>query len=214
MENVSEKTVQLPNTNTAKPEMLQFKIIYWGPGESGKTTNFAVLGERFKSKKISQGFSIETTDNRTLWQDSLYFQFDFTFQIPYKIVIQVATSTGQERFLSTREYVVEGADGAIFVADSDPMRMNSNIRSYNELITFAKQQKIPILTSLNKRDLPNKISIDEFKTMLRLPKAEVDQFGHKIVYETIATEGTGVVEIFNDMIERILYNYFSKNTVK
>lgn len=210
MDNIAEEPVLNQTGQIDAPTVLQFKIIYWGPGESGKTTNFIRLGEKFQSKRISKGFSIATTDNRTLWQDSLYFQFDFEFKIPYKVIIQVATCTGQERFLSTREYVVQGADGAIFVGDSDPMRMDSNVRSYNELIAFAKHHKIPILIQLNKRDLPTRVSVDEFKSVLRLPKAETDQFGHKLVYETIAMKGIGVIEIFNDMVEKILYNYFSK----
>lgn len=210
MDNTAEEQMQ-PNTiEVDKPTILQFKIIYWGPGESGKTTNFIRLGETFRSKKVSKGFSIATTDHRTLWQDSLYFQFDFEYQMAYKLIIQVATCTGQERFLSTREYVVQGADGVIFVGDSDPMRMDSNVRSYNELVAFAKQNRVPILIQLNKRDLPNRISVEEFKSVLRIPKTETDQFGHKLVYETVANKGIGVVEIFNDMVEKILYGYFSK----
>ena len=210
MDNIAEEPMQNPTLKMDGPTVLQFKIIYWGPGESGKTTNFIRLGETFRSKKISNGFSIATTDHRTLWQDSLYFQFNFEYKIVYKLIIQVATCTGQERFLSTREYVVQGADGIIFVGDSDPMRMDSNVRSYNELIAFAKHHRIPILIQLNKRDLPNRISVDEFKSVLRIPKAETDQFGHKLVYETVAKQGIGVVEIFNDMVEKILYNHFSK----
>ena len=57
--------------------IIQFKIVYWGPGESGKTTNFIHLREKFNSIKISNGFSIETSDGRTLWQDALFISFKF-----------------------------------------------------------------------------------------------------------------------------------------
>ncbi|MFX0001816.1 MAG: hypothetical protein ACFE88_17020, partial [Candidatus Hermodarchaeota archaeon] len=59
--------------------MIQFKIVYWGPGESGKTTNFFRLRERFDLLRLTHGYSIETTEGRTLWEDSLYLLFKFTF---------------------------------------------------------------------------------------------------------------------------------------
>ncbi|MHA1526168.1 MAG: hypothetical protein ACTSQD_03980, partial [Promethearchaeota archaeon] len=101
--------------------IIQFKIVYWGPGESGKTTNFIRLREKFNSIKISNGFSIETSDGRTLWQDALFISFRFDLEgVNYDIITQIVTCTGQERFLSTREYVLDGADGIVFVGDSDP----------------------------------------------------------------------------------------------
>jgi hypothetical protein len=184
-------------------------LVYWGPGESGKTTNFFKLKETYPERKISQGFSIATTDERTLWQDSLFLKFNFHYTKPYELIIQIVTCTGQERFLSTREFVVQGADGVIFVADSDQERMESNMRSYQELIAFSKENKTPILIQLNKRDVKNAVPLEVFKNTLRLPRAETDHFGHRIVYEVIAKKGIGVVEVFNDMIERILFEHFS-----
>ncbi len=116
-----------PTKNTEKINfdncdgIIQFKIVYWGPGESGKTTNFIGLRERFNSIKISNGFSIETSDGRTLWQDALFISFKFDLrEVDYTIITQIVTCTGQERFLSTREYVLDGADGIVFVGDSNP----------------------------------------------------------------------------------------------
>lgn len=198
------------STKSQPIEVVQKKLVYWGPGESGKTTNFIKLKETYPIKAISQGFSIATTDERTLWQDSLFLKFNFHYEKLHELVVQIVTCTGQERFLSTREFVVQGADGVIFVADSDQDRMESNMRSYQELIAFSKTNKTPILIQLNKRDVKNAVPSEVFKNTLRLPNADTDHFGHQIVYEVIAKKGIGVIEIFNDMIERILFEHFSK----
>ncbi|GAH06805.1 unnamed protein product, partial [marine sediment metagenome] len=63
-----------PSSNILK-EVLQFKVVYWGPGESGKTTNYFRLREKFDGVKLNSGYSIETTDGRTLWQDSVRLSF-------------------------------------------------------------------------------------------------------------------------------------------
>ena len=67
------------NPNHSK-QLIQIKIVYWGPGESGKTTNFLRLKEIYDSFKKTDGYSIETTDGRTLWQDALFLSFDFKIQ--------------------------------------------------------------------------------------------------------------------------------------
>ncbi|MBD3212221.1 MAG: hypothetical protein GF311_06395 [Candidatus Lokiarchaeota archaeon] len=83
--------------------LIQLKIVYWGPGESGKTTNFFRLKEKFSEEKITQGYSIETNDGRTLWQDSLFLSFEAASnRHDYTIVVQVVTCTGQDRFIRTK----------------------------------------------------------------------------------------------------------------
>ena len=168
--------------------LIQFKIVYWGPGESGKTTNFMRLKEKFNFVKLTKGFSIETTDGRTLWQDSVFLSFDIELKdnIKYKIIAQVVTCTGQERFLSTREYVLDGADGIIFVGDSDPEKREQNKRSFRELVSFAQSEGIPYIIQINKRDLANAMTIDEFKKLLGLPKFDKYSDGTSVVYPATA----------------------------
>jgi len=130
---ISEKT----GTNTLT-EVLQFKVVYWGPGESGKTTNYFRLREKFDGLKLNRGYSIETTDGRTLWQDSIRLSFYLNLEdIKFNIITQIVTATGQERFLSTREYILDGADGVVFVADSDSDKLEQNKRSFRELVSFS-----------------------------------------------------------------------------
>ncbi|MFX0032578.1 MAG: hypothetical protein ACFE8E_02945, partial [Candidatus Hodarchaeota archaeon] len=135
--NVSRKT-----TPKALKEVLQFKIVYWGPGESGKTTNYFRLREKFNGIVLNKGISIETTDGRTLWQDSIRVSFFIDLgEVKFNVITQVVTCTGQERFLQTREYVLDGADGVVFVGDSDPEKIEQNKRSFRELVSFTKKIK-------------------------------------------------------------------------
>lgn len=189
--------------------MIQFKIVYWGPGESGKTTNFFRLREKFELLKLTRGYSIDTTEGRTLWEDSLYLLFKFTLNdIKYNIITHVVTCTGQERFLSTREYVLDGADGIIFVGDSSPEKNEQNKRSFRELISFAKPKDIPYLVQLNKRDLKSAIPIEKFKAHLGLPLQDTYPDGTFVVYPTVALQGENVINCFKDLILQIIFNYF------
>ncbi|KKM62927.1 hypothetical protein LCGC14_1516730 [marine sediment metagenome] len=191
--------------------MLQFKIVYWGPGESGKTTNFFRLRERFDLLRLSRGYSIETTEGRTLWEDSLFFLFKFTLEdVQFNIIAHVVTCTGQERFLSTREYVLDGADGIIFVGDSDPEKLEQNKRSYRELVSFAIPKNIPHLVQLNKRDLENAITIEKFKIALGLPLLTKYPDGTLVVFPAEALQGKNTVECFKQMIMQVIFNYFNE----
>ena len=179
--------------NNALKKVLQFKIVYWGPGESGKTTNYFRLREKFDGIKLNRGYSIETTDGRTLWQDSVRLSFYLNLGlVKFNVITQIVTATGQERFLSTREYVLDGADGVVFVADSDPKKMEQNKRSFRELVSFTSEQNVPFVIQLNKRDLEGAISVEEFKKELDLPKFENYEDGTLVIYPTVAIEGESV----------------------
>jgi hypothetical protein len=194
-----------------RSNMLQFKIVYWGPGESGKTTNFFRLREKFDLLRLSKGYSIETTEGRTLWEDSLYLLFDFTLRdTKFNIITHVVTCTGQERFLSTREYVLDGADGIVFVGDSDPEKIEQNKRSFRELVGFTSAKNIPFQVQLNKRDLENAIEINRFKIALGLPLVESYPDGSKVVYPAEALQGKNVVECFKNIILQVIFDYFKE----
>ncbi|MFX0083828.1 MAG: ADP-ribosylation factor-like protein [Candidatus Hodarchaeota archaeon] len=191
--------------------MLQFKIVYWGPGESGKTTNFFRLREKFDLLKLSRGYSIETTEGRTLWEDSLYLLFKFTLKdLKFNIIAHVVACTGQERFLSTREYVLDGADGIVFIGDSDPEKLEQNKRSFRELVSFASPKNVPYLVQLNKRDLKEAIGISKFKMALGLPLLEKYPDGTNVVYPAEALQGKNVVECFKHIILQAIFNYFQE----
>lgn len=190
-------------------KVLQFKIVYWGPGESGKTTNYFRLREKFDGIKLNRGYSIETTDGRTLWQDSVRLSFYLNLaDVKFNLITQIVTATGQERFLSTREYVLDGADGVVFVADSDPEKMEQNKRSFRELLGFTSEQDVPFVIQLNKRDLEGAISVAQFKKELGLPKFERYEDGTQVIYPTVAIEGESVRKCFEDLMVLVLFNFF------
>lgn len=196
------------STNILK-EVLQFKVVYWGPGESGKTTNYFRLREKFNGVKLNSGYSIETTDGRTLWQDSVRLSFYLNLKdVKFNIITQIVTATGQERFLSTREYVLDGADGVVFVADSDPEKMEQNKRSFRELISFTQDKNIPYVIQLNKRDIEKAVSLKNFKKELGLPQSEEYADNTLVVYPTVALEGDSVRRCFEDLMIQIIFNYF------
>ena len=199
--------------SSPKNKIVQFKIIYWGPGEAGKTTNFHCLKALFPDNLISKGFSIETSEHRTLWNDSIHFEFHLD-HLHMDLIIILGTTTGQERFLSTREYILQNADGVVFVADSDPEKMEENIRSFDELHSFIGNSKTPLLILLNKRDLPNAIKLKKFRKEMNLPEEHLDSHGFKTVYESVAvkTKESGDVEsVFLDLLQQIVTKYLSQN---
>ena len=196
------------NENLLK-EVLQFKVVFWGPGESGKTTNYFRLREKFDGVTLNKGISIETTDGRTLWQDSIRISCYLNLgDLKYNIIIQIVSCTGQERFLPTREYVLDGADGVIFVADSDIAKMEQNKRSFRELISFINDKKIPYIIQLNKRDLESAISVADFKRLMELPPSELYSDGTRVVYPTVALQGENVRECFEDLMLQVIMNFF------
>ncbi|MHA1844324.1 MAG: GTP-binding protein [Promethearchaeota archaeon] len=198
------------NISDFSSTVLQLKVVYWGPGESGKTTSYNVLKEELRSKKISRSMSVETTDGRTLWKDCMYLSFPLKLnKFTFDVVVQVITCTGQERFLSTREYVLDGADGIVFVADSSPLKREENKRSFRELMSFTASNNVPYVIQLNKRDLSDAISEEEFKKNLELPEEKAYPDGTLVVYPTIATEKVNVLYCFKDLLGLILFKNIS-----
>lgn len=212
--NRSEKEkIEISNNSNENrlQDILQFKIVYWGPGESGKTTNYFRLREKFDGVVLNKGISIETTDGRTLWQDSIRISCYLNLgDLKYNVIIQIVTCTGQERFLPTREYVLDGADGVIFVADSDIAKMEQNKRSYRELISFTNEKQIPYVIQLNKRDIESAVSIADFKRLMDLPPFEHYEDGMMVVYPTVALQGENVRECFEDLMLKVIINFFMK----
>ncbi len=213
MDNASAPSVM---NRTGEIQTLQIKIIYWGPGEAGKTTNFRKLKQIFSSYLISKGFSIETSTHRTLWNDSIHF----CFQMPMfnlELITILTTSTGQKRFLSTREYVLQNTDGVVFVADSNPLKMPENKRSFEELLSFCGSTSIPIKILLNKRDLANAISVEDLCQLLEIPlppsirKSDHNPPDEKMIYESVAIHSQDpgeVKDVFLDLIQEILKRHF------
>lgn len=171
----------------------RIKVVFFGPTMGGKTTQLKQLYGDIEG--LEKGKFVELADptGRTLF-------FDFVpLQATSNIMIDIYTTAGQERHRQQRKVVLKGVDGILFVADSRPSAMQENIESIQELRGFlgdALVKQIPLIVTLNKRDLPDALPRKEMLDKLDLVGLPV--------YETIATKGLGVKRAFKSLVREIL----------
>ena len=139
-----------------KKRELECKIVYYGPGRSGKTTNMEYIYKTYKKQVVGEMVSVDTEGDRTLFFDFLPMGLG---QIKgFDIRVQVYTVPGQVQYKSTRKLVLKGVDGVIFVADSLAIRREKNMLSLKDLQHNLKEYginilNIPLMMQHNKRDL-------------------------------------------------------------
>lgn len=141
--------------NPKKMEV-QIKLIYYGPGRGGKTSNLQYIYKKFKDRMTTELMTVKTYGDRTLFFD--FLPIDIGQIMGYTIKIQLYTVPGQVKYQATRRLVLRGVDGVVFVADSMAMREKLNILSLKDLqenLTFFDKNifKIPLVLQYNKRDL-------------------------------------------------------------
>jgi signal recognition particle receptor subunit beta len=172
---------------------VHIKIVFYGPSLGGKTTALRWLFANVRS--LAKGKIIEISDElgRTTF-------FDFVpVTASERIVFDVFTVAGQRRHASQRIKVLRDCDGIIFMADSTPEQMNENLASIQELkiaLGTDRMATLPIIISLNKRDLPNALPVDYMVQMLDLE-------GYP-VFETVATEGSELLRMFQRVLRDAL----------
>jgi len=139
-----------------KKREIECKIVYYGPGRSGKTTNMEYIYKTYRKQVVGEMVSVDTEGDRTLFFDFLPMGLG---QIKgFDIRLQVYTVPGQVQYRSTRKLVLKGVDGVIFVADSLAVRREKNMLSLKDLQHNLKEYginilKIPFVMQHNKRDL-------------------------------------------------------------
>lgn len=163
------------------------KIVYYGPGMSGKTTNLEIVHQKAPEENKGDLTSISTEGDRTLFFD--FMPLDLGTVAGMRTKFQLYTVPGQVYYNSTRKLVLQGVDGVIFVADSDPEKMAENIESYENLIEnlaeYGKDvRELPHVLQYNKRDCPNALSVEEMDRQL-------NRFGVP-TFEAVAVTGEGV----------------------
>lgn len=164
--------------------------MFWGSAYSGKTTTLRFIASKLRHYLVSEPLSIETTDRHTLYLDYVPLEVPLTkSNTRSSCLIHLVTTTGQRRFLCTRERAARGADAVVFVADSNVEKKAENVRSYDELVTFTGHGKIPVLVQANKQDLKDVSNVEEIRKYLNLPM-ETE------VIPTVATNGRGLGELF------------------
>lgn len=139
-----------------KTKEVQAKVVFYGPGRGGKTTNLEFIYGKFQERIKSDMVSIKTHGDRTLFFD--FLPFDIGKIMGYDVKIQLYTVPGQVKYNATRRLVLKGVDGMVFVADSQVEQREKNVQSLKNLqenlATYKKSIfKIPLVLQYNKRDL-------------------------------------------------------------
>jgi len=142
-----------------KNRQIECKIVYYGPGRSGKTTNLEYIHKTFRRQVVGKMISIDTDGDRTLFFDFLPLGLGKIRGCDVKV--QLYTVPGQVKYRATRELVLKGVDGVIFVADSLLVRRDKNKLSLIDLHENLKKigldiRRIPLILQYNKRDLEKK----------------------------------------------------------
>jgi signal recognition particle receptor subunit beta len=176
--------------NAATKE-LTAKIVYYGPGLGGKTTNLQLLHDRLDPHTVGKLVTLSTQTDRTIYFDLLPVELG---EIKgYKIRFQLATVPGQTAFNETRKVVLRGADGIVFVVDSRWAMLPKNLESWQNLKdnltgNGASFEKIPVVVQYNKRDLADVLSVDAMQEALGLSSYPF--------VEAVASAGRGITETF------------------
>ncbi len=175
------------------------KIVYYGPGLCGKTTNLQFIYEKTDPRNKGKMISLATETDRTLFFD--FLPLDLGTIRSLKVRFHLYTVPGQVFYNASRKLILKGVDGVIFVADSQEARLDANLESIDNLDKNLKEQgfdlsTIPYVLQLNKRDLPTALSAEELTQELRL-KGEP-------VFEAIAPKGIGVYETLKACAKQVL----------
>lgn len=169
------------------------KIVYYGAGLGGKTTNLQWIFDQTLGKKGGKMISLATETDRTLFFDFLPLELGTVRG--FKTRFHLYTVPGQVFYDASRKLILRGVDGVIFVADSQEERMDANLEALENLDENLKEHgydlmKVPYVLQLNKRDLPSAMPVDELKKAL-LKKGES-------AFEAVAFRGTGVFETLKE----------------
>jgi mutual gliding-motility protein MglA len=175
------------------------KIVYYGPGLGGKTTNLQYIYGITSPENRGKLISLATETERTLFFD--FLPLDLGQIRGYRTRFHLYTVPGQVFYDASRKLILRGVDGVVFVADSQEERLDANLESLSNLAENLKEQgydlqKIPYALQLNKRDLPNAMPAAEL-TKLLLVKGEP-------VFEAISTRGHGVLDTLKGVARQVL----------
>lgn len=167
------------------------KIVYYGPGLSGKTTNLQYIHSRIPSNTKGELLSIETETERTLFFD--FLPLDLGKVHGFTIRFHLYTVPGQVLYERTRVAVLNGADGVVFVADASRDRLPDNLQSLRELAQNLTAQgkrfiDYPLVMQYNKMDLPNSLPtpvLDRYINTVKVPRFEAVAINGRGVFETL-----------------------------
>ncbi len=175
------------------------KIVYYGAGLGGKTTNLQYIFNKTADKQKSKMISLATETDRTLFFD--FLPLDLGTVRGFRTRFHLYTVPGQVFYDASRKLILRGVDGVVFVADSQEERMDANVEALENLQENLKEHgydftKIPYVLQLNKRDLPSALPVDDLKREL--------QKKNESAFEAVAFEGQGVFETLKEVARQVL----------
>jgi len=180
---------------------LTVKIVYYGPGLSGKTTNLQVLHGRFPADNKGALVQLDTESERTLFFD--YFPLALGNLAGFKVKVDFFTVPGQSFYHATRRAVLDGVDGIVFVADSSPSREEANGVSHGDMVrnldgSGRKLEDVPHIYQWNKRDVRGAIPVKVLERTLNPEQA--------LSVEAVAKDAVGVFET-QSLLIRAVFNH-------
>jgi mutual gliding-motility protein MglA len=175
------------------------KIVYYGPGLCGKTTNLQYIYDKTNPQAKGKLISLATETDRTLFFD--FLPLDLGTVRGFKTRFHLYTVPGQVFYDASRKLILKGVDGVIFVADSQEARMEANIESIQNLERNLQEQgydlaTIPYALQFNKRDLPTALPPDEMYRQLN--------YKGEPTFEAVARDGTGVFDTLKSVAKLVL----------
>ena len=188
----------MPFINFATKE-INCKIVYYGPGLSGKTTNIKWIYDHIKPENKGEMITLATETERTLFFD--FVPIEVSNVRGFKVRFHLYTTPGQIIYRASRKLILKGVDGIVFVADSQEERHDANLDTLDDMIENLKEydiniETIPLVFQYNKRDLPNILPVEVLRRDLNR--------WNRPDFEAIAHKGVGVLETFKEITRQVL----------
>lgn len=175
------------------------KIVYYGPGLCGKTTNLQFIYRKTRPEAKGKMITLATETERTLFFDFLPLALGDIKG--FKTRFHLYTVPGQIFYDASRKLILKGVDGIVFVADSQAERMDANMESFDNMRINLEEQgyslsQIPYVVQYNKRDLPNVVPVTELKKVINTESVPD--------FEAVASDGAGVFETLKAIVKLVL----------
>ena len=188
----------MPFINFATKE-INCKIVYYGPGLSGKTTNIKWIYDHIKPENKGEMITLATETERTLFFD--FVPIEVSNVRGFKVRFHLYTTPGQIIYRASRKLILKGVDGIVFVADSQEERHDANLDTLDDMVENLKDydidiETIPLVFQYNKRDLPNILPVEVLRRDLNR--------WNRPDFEAIAHKGVGVLETFKEITRQVL----------
>lgn len=181
---------------------VNFKVVYCGPGRSGKTTNLAWLHRSLASEKRGDLLMLNTREERTLFFD--FFPMELGQIKGFRLRFHMYTVPGQSYYQASRKLVLEGADATVFVADSQASRLEENLASFRQMCGTLREHgvdlpRFPVVLQYNKRDCENALPLGTLERELKIAGLPV--------FPSVAFRGEGVMETARRTTEMVLERF-------